>query len=167
MGGNDIRDALVAYPNGHGAILQAANISIANNILALYTAGARTFIVWRAPNVGLTPAIRRLDTISPGAAQLATGLTQAFNGGLDGVVKQLSALPGIRIVRLDAFGLLQRIVSTPDAFGLTDVTSACVTPNIPPFTCERPDEFLFWDGIHPTKAVHAIIAQEAASVLAH
>ena len=28
MGGNDIRDALVAYPTGHGAILQAANISI-------------------------------------------------------------------------------------------------------------------------------------------
>ena len=86
MGGNDIRDALVAYPTGHGAILQAANISIFNNIMRLYAAGARTFIVWRAPNVGLTPAIRRLDTISPGAAQLAKGLTQGFNAGLDGVV---------------------------------------------------------------------------------
>ena len=59
MGGNDIRDALVAYPTGHGAILQAANISIFNNIVRLYAAGARTFIVWRAPNVGLTPAIRQ------------------------------------------------------------------------------------------------------------
>jgi len=167
MGGNDIRDALVAFPNGHGAILQAANISIANNIAALYAAGARTFIVWRAPNVGLTPAIRRLEAIRPGAAQLAAGLTMAFNGGLDGVVAQLSALPGIRIVRLDAFGLLQTLVDNPDAFGLTDVTSACVTPDIPPFACERPDEFLFWDGIHPTKAVHAIIAQQAALVLAH
>jgi phospholipase/lecithinase/hemolysin len=166
MGGNDIRDALVAFPNGHGAILQAANIAIANNIAALYGAGARTFIVWRAPNVGLTPAIRGLDTISPGAAQLAAGLTQAFNAGLDGVVAQLSALPGIRIVRLDAFRLLQDLVDDPDAFGLTDVTSACVTPGIPPFTCDRPDEFLFWDGIHPSKAVHAIIAQEAASALA-
>ena len=63
LGGNDIRDALVAYPTGHGAILQAANISIFSNIMRLYAAGARTFIVWRAPNVGLTPAIRRLDTI--------------------------------------------------------------------------------------------------------
>jgi len=168
FGGNDIRDALLAYPTGHGAILQGANLSIFNNIMRLYAAGARTFIVWRAPNVGLTPAIRRLDTISPGAAQLAKGLTQGFNAGLDGVVAQLSALlPGIRIVRLDAFGLLQNIVSAPDAFGLTDVTAACVTPGIAPFTCERPDEFLFWDGIHPTKAVHAIIANEAALVLAH
>jgi phospholipase/lecithinase/hemolysin len=48
---------------------------------------------------------------------------------------------------------------------LTDVTSPCVTPNVSPFTCQEPDEFLFWDGIHPTRAVHAIIAQEAASAL--
>ena len=124
FGGNDIRDALLVYPTGHGAILQAANVSISNNIIRLYAAGARTFIVWRAPNVGLTPAIRRLDSISPGAAQLAKGLTLGFNTALDGVVAQLSMLlPGIRIVRLDAFGLLQNIVSAPDAFGLTDVTS--------------------------------------------
>jgi outer membrane lipase/esterase len=40
-----------------------------------------------------------------------------------------------------------------------------VTPNIPPFTCREANEFLFWDGIHPSKAGHAIIAQEAAEVL--
>jgi len=50
---------------------------------------------------------------------------------------------------------------------LAAATRACVTPFVPPFTCGSPDEFLFWDGIHPTKAVHGIIAQEAASVLLH
>ena len=39
-----------------------------------------------------------------------------------------------------------------------------MTPGIAPFTCQRPDEFLFWDGIHPTKAVHAIIANEAVGL---
>ena len=102
FGGPDIRDALLAYPTGHGTILQAANTSIFNNIVRLYLAGARTFIVWRAPNVGLTPAIRRLDVITPGTAQLAKDLTEGFNTGLDGVVAQLSMLlPGIRIVRLE------------------------------------------------------------------
>ena len=143
-------------------------ISIAQSITALYAAGARDFLVWRAPNVGLTPAIRRLNQISPGAMQLATGLTQAFNAGLDGVVTQLLAgLPGIRIVRLDAYRLLNDLVADPASFGLTNAVGACVTPNVPPFTCGSPDEFLFWDGIHPSRAVHAIIAQEAASVLAH
>jgi phospholipase/lecithinase/hemolysin len=165
MGGNDIRDALVAYPAGSGPILHDAIVSIVSNVGRLYAAGARNFIVWRAPNVGLTPAIHTLDHLRPGAVQLATGLTQAFNGGLDAALPQVSNLPGIRIVRLDAYRLLNDIVADPAAFGLTDVTSPCVTPDIAPFTCQTPDEFLFWDGIHPTKAVHAIIAQEAASAL--
>ena len=74
-------------------------------------------------------------------------------------------LPGITIARLDAFRLLNDIVATPAAFGLTEIASPCLTPSVPPFTCGTPDEYLFWDGIHPSSATHAIIADEAASVL--
>jgi len=168
MGGNDIRDALRASATGGnpGLVLTQANIAIAGSVQILYAAGARRFLIWRAPDVGMTPALRTLDQFSPGAAQGATALTQAFNDGLDGVVVQLSGLPGIDIVRLDAFALLHALVANPEAFGLTNVTTACITPSIAPFTCTSPDEFLFWDGIHPTKAVHAIVAQEAAAALA-
>jgi outer membrane lipase/esterase len=167
MGGNDIRDALVAYSQGANgaAILQLANIAIAQNVQRLHAAGARNFLIWRAPNVGLTPAMRTLDRLSPGTAQFATQLTMGFNAGLDQVVAQLSALPGINIARLDAFAMITELVATPSAFGLTNVTATCVTPNVAPFHCDRPDEFLFWDGIHPTAAVHAITAQRAALAL--
>jgi phospholipase/lecithinase/hemolysin len=167
MGGNDIRDALVAYRSGGaGPILEAANTAIFLAIKKLHDAGARKFLVWRAPNVGLTPAIRRLDQINPGAAFLAGALSQAFNTALDGVVAYLSGLEGISIRRLDAYGLIANIVANPAAYGLTNVTAACVTPNVAPFTCPNPDEYLFWDGIHPSKAAHAIVGQEAAAVLA-
>ena len=168
MGGSDIRDALVAYvteggPAGAAAMLQQTNISIATAIATLYGAGARQFLVWRAPNVGLTPAIRRLDSVNPGAAFLAKLLTQGFNAGLDGAVSQLSGLPGVSISRLDAEGILNALVTDETAFGLTDVTTACVAPGLAPFTCQSPDAFLYWDGIHPTKAVHSILAQETAA----
>ena len=167
MGGNDIRDALVAYGSGGaGPILEAANTAIFLAIKKLHDAGARKFLVWRAPNVGLTPAIRRLDQINPGAAFLAGALSRAFNSALDGVVAYLSGLEGISIRRLDAYGLIGKIVANPAAYGLTNVTSACVTPNVAPFTCSNPDEYLFWDGIHPSKAAHAIVAPEAAAALA-
>jgi len=81
-------------------------------------------------------------------------------------VTQLSVLPEIRIARLDAYRMLDDLVLNPAAFGLTNVPTACVTRNIPPFTCGRPDEVLFWDGTHPTKAVYAITAQEAVTALA-
>ena len=167
MGSNDIRDALVVFAGGgNGApILEEASVAIAQNVAALHAAGARHFLIWRAPNVGQAPAIRALDSYSPGAMQLATMLTQAFNGGLDSAVAQLSGLPGITIVRLDAFRLLDEVVADPAAFGLTTVTTACLTPSTPPWTCFHPDEFLFWDGVHPTAAGHAIVAQEARNVL--
>ena len=167
MGGNDIRDAFVVFAGGGngGPVLQDANLAIAGSVQALYAAGARRFLIWRAPNVGMTPALRTLDALNPGAAQFATYLTQAFNTALDGAVGQLSALPGIDIVRLDTFALMNAMATDPAAFGLTNVTTACITPGIAPFTCTNPDEFLFWDGIHPTKAVHAIVAQEAAAAL--
>jgi len=170
MGGNDIRDALVAYvsgggPAGAGAILYQANVAIATAIMTLYSAGARQFLVWRAPNVGLTPAIRGLDSVNPGAAFLAGLLTQGFNGGLDGAVEDLSTLPGVSIARLDAERILNDLVASPASFGLTNVTAACIEPGESPFTCQAPDEFLYWDGIHPSKAVHAILAQETATAL--
>jgi phospholipase/lecithinase/hemolysin len=165
MGGNDIRDAFQIYATGGNGdpILRAAIASIAANIQRLYGAGAREFLVWAAPNVALTPAIRSLG---PAAGGLATGLTQAFNGGLAQVLGQLSSgLPGISIARLDAYQILNAIVGNPAAFDLTNVTTACVTPNIAPFFCQDADAFLFWDGIHPTKAGHAILAQKTANVL--
>ena len=165
MGSNDIRDAFVVYAglgNG-GPILVAALESIAANIRRLYLAGARNFLVWAAPNVALTPAIR---TLGPNAGALATSLTQAFNGNLTGLLGQLSAgLPGISVTRLAADQLLDAIVANPTAFHLTTVTTACITPSVAPFSCHHADEFLFWDGIHPTKAGHAILAQQTSLVL--
>jgi outer membrane lipase/esterase len=169
MGSNDIRDGIVAYQTGGPAaaqaILQKAIASIANNIQVLYQAGAREFLVWLPPNLALTPALRMLDQVSPGAAQLATGLSQMFKAGLSGVLTQLSGLPSISIARLDAYKLLNDIVADPQAYGLTNARQACVMPSDEPFFCQAPDEYLFWDGIHPTRAAHTIVAQAAASVL--
>ena len=165
MGGNDIRDAFQVYAFGGdgGPILQAALGSIATNIQRLYAAGATQYLVWLPPNVGLTPAIRSLG---PAAGGLATLLTSNFDAALTQILDQLpAALPGASFARLDANQLLSAIVAQPSAFGLTTVTTACVTPNIAPFTCSHVDEFLFWDGIHPTKAGHALVAEEAARVL--
>lgn len=165
FGGNDIRDALEAGTDA-GLVLTAALTNISTNIGMLYGAGARKFLVLNAPDLALTPAILTLDKYMPGAGQFAQYLSGAYNAELESLLTAMEQLPGIEIVRVDFFQLLHEVVASPTSFGLNVVDSACVMPQTPPFTCQQPEQYLFWDGIHPTGVVHAIIAETAAAALA-
>jgi outer membrane lipase/esterase len=166
MGGNDLRDALELFAQTGNqaaafALAQLAADSVNDQIMRLYVAGARSFLVWNAPDIGRTPAINP----SPAAAFFATLLAQAFNARLEAWLAQLSGMPEIHINLFDAYAKLNTVVAQPQLFGLRNVAAACITPGTPPFACKKADEFLFWDGIHPTRAGHGILAHEAAHVV--
>ena len=163
VGGNDIRDVAVTQDP---SILFNALVAIQANIQSLWTAGARKFLVWNSPKVAVTPAIRMANALFPGTAAAVDGVTVQYNFALDGLLGGLAALPGIQIVRFDVYQNMVNVVEHGADFGLSDVTDPCITPNVAPFFCQTPDDFMFWDGIHPTKAVHAIFAHEVAKLLA-
>jgi outer membrane lipase/esterase len=165
MGGNDIRDALDEAFHGRDPtpVLEGAIAGVIGNIGRLYGAGARKFLVWRAPNVGLAPAIQ---FFGPAGVIGATNASVAFNQGLDYYLEtRLSGLPGIELIRFDASGAIGDIVANPRAYGLIDAKTACIDPRVTPYPCQRPDRYFFWDGIHPTRAGHTIIAVLVARTL--
>jgi outer membrane lipase/esterase len=168
VGGNDLRDALQAFatdPTGatSGGIVAGALASIRSNLLTLYAAGARHFLVANAPDIALAPAVR---LSGPQAQFLGNLLSTQFNGGLELTLEGLEAALGVDIVRLDVFGLLHQIVAAPASFGLTDVVDACIRLNtVVGAFCPDPGKFLFWDGIHPTAAGHHQLAVRADAVL--
>lgn len=167
IGGNDVRDALVAAALGQdpAPYIQNALASLANSIATLYAHGARRFLLLNVADLARTPAVRLLDQQVPGAAALASQLTLSFNAGLAGVVQYASGLGGTQVRVLDIYALLEEVVANPGAYGFTNTTDACVTPNVPPFKCTKPDTYVFWDGIHPTQAVHELMAQRAIAVI--
>jgi phospholipase/lecithinase/hemolysin len=169
IGGDDLRDALVALQTDPTfatsfAIIVAALTAIQDNIVALASAGAHTFLVPNAPDLAVVPEVR---LAGPDAQAAGTFLATVFNVGLEALLSGLEGPPlGLKIFRLDIFSLSEEIVATPAAFGLTDAVNPCITPltSAHPF-CSLPDQFLFWDGIHPTRAGHAIIAERALEAL--
>jgi phospholipase/lecithinase/hemolysin len=58
---------------------------------------------------------------------------------------------------IDTFGLLHN----PGAYGFTDVTDPCYVGDYYGHVtslCSNPDQYLFWDGFHPTTHGHEILA---------
>jgi len=108
-----------------------------------------------------------VQAAGPAAVGAATQLSEAFDSGLAQVLGQLQALPQIEFKTLDVFTLLHSVVSDPHAYRLKDVQDACLTFFVSvDAICERPNRYLFWDGIHPTVAGHAIV-EDAAQQLLH
>jgi phospholipase/lecithinase/hemolysin len=163
IGGNDVRDALFAGAQGQDPTpyIEKAITSIGHNLSALYLHGARRFLVMNVPDLGKTPAVRMI----PGAAQSAALLTQIFNQNLMAVLKTVSRLPGSSVKVLDVKGKLDDVVKHATDYGFSNVTDACVKSNQIPFQCKVPDQYLFWDGIHPTEAMHEIVAQQAINLI--
>ena len=171
IGGNDVRDALTAFsvdPTGasSSALLSDAVLSVSDNFNALYSAGARNFLIVNSPDISLTPAIRFLDAVNPGTGFVASLITTQYNTALNQLILQMeSLLPDVTFTEVNLQMSLNIVVANPREFRLSNVTEACISPNLPPFSCNKPNRYLFWDGIHPTKAGHRIFARFALEAL--
>jgi outer membrane lipase/esterase len=153
VGANDVRDVGAALAGGASpAIIGAQAAAYATNVGlmvdSLQAQGAQHIIVWNVPDVGKTPAL----LASPvGSAGVATAVSAAFNQSL---AARLAGEAGVSI--FDTFSYVDAMVANPAAFGLSNVSDACgALVN----TCSNSlGTSLFYDGIHPTAAGHALIA---------
>lgn len=168
IGGNDLLDAANAllHDNTGGTsrlIIYEALLAVRDNLTALSATGARHFLIVNGPDVSLTPAVSRYgDEVAAAAKFFST----QFNLGLIDVVMDISAMFPVEIKQLDVFALFNSVVAQSELYGFADVTGTCITFNVKDNAfCYQPDTYLFWDGIHPTRAGHELIASHALQVL--
>jgi outer membrane lipase/esterase len=152
IGGNDVRAAADAIAGGApaGATIAAAAAAYAtevgNIVDSLQAKGASRIVVWDAPNLGKTPAALAGGPVASG---LGTSIAQSFNAAL---TLRLSGEP-MSVTLFDIFGIFNNIAANPASFGLTNIADACGAV----LGCNA-NEYLFWDGIHPTARGQVLIA---------
>ncbi|MBD2099850.1 SGNH/GDSL hydrolase family protein [Leptolyngbya sp. FACHB-261] len=134
-----------------------ADLSLALNELT--AAGARKIIVANLPDLGKLPS-----TVNTSRSESLSSLVQAHNLGLVRTLETLRQRPGssYQVLLLDANTLFKQAVANPNQFGFSDVRYPCL---IEQAVCNHPEQFLFWDGIHPTTAAHRHLARLASTLL--
>jgi outer membrane lipase/esterase len=153
IGGNDVRDtgdAVAADPANAASIIGGAAMAYAGGVGAmvdsLQARGAVNIVVWGVPDVGRSPAALAGGPVVAGTASFIAG---SYNSALQGRLAGEAA--GVQY--FDIAGTIAGVFASPASFGFSNVTDACGAI----VGCD-PSTYLFWDGIHPTAAAHALVA---------
>lgn len=156
-GGNDARraaDVWIALGDPAPIVSGYVHDALAS-ILALESAGAHNILFWNVPDIGKTPEFLFQG---PAAAAKATGIASAMNAALAAALDALAPNLKRDLRTFDIFGFMNQVIANPSAFGLADVSSACAFSTA---CIADPSRTLFWDGLHPTTAGHALVANAA------
>jgi phospholipase/lecithinase/hemolysin len=136
----------------------------------LAAAGVRHLLVPNLPPLGSTPEYNT----NAQSRQTFNTYASNYNSGLYDVLDTLEmSYPEISLFRLDVERLVNAAIDDPASHGLVNVTDQAAqglepgrlfysSSNIVP----NPQEYLFWDNVHPTAAGHRLLADYALELVA-
>lgn len=137
---------------GPAAIVPTAVANIIGTVQELASKGARHFLVPNTPDLGRIPSFQGTALEAPFSA-----LSLQFNNALAAALSDLSQnRPDLDILDFQTDDLFSEVKADPARFGFLNVDDRCLV-NFSSAPCSNPDQYLFWDGSHPTAAGHALI----------
>lgn len=159
-GPNDFLDAFETNLENNaawGVTVTNTVLNITNAVATLYSSGAREVLVGNMPNIGQTP----------GAASYGSTLdnyidtkVQLFNSALSPAVTNLMlGHPGLRVYLMNANQEATTVYDSPATYGFTVISiGALQDTTLTNKSFNGPGaDYLFWDPIHPTTKMHAMI----------
>lgn len=133
--------------------------NLTSSIGSLAQKNAKNFLVFNLPDLGETPLAKAQN-----ATGVLNGLAQQHNKELASALDNLrTARPDLNIYSVDVNTLFKTARANPSSFGFENVVDACVDGNFLSVTnvCDNPNNFLFFDDVHPSSRAHSLIASAA------
>ncbi|CAN1731014.1 GDSL esterase/lipase At1g29670 [Linum perenne] len=145
--------------------------SLSAKIQHLHGLGARKFVLMSLNPLGCSPfvLIRNPKTGKFTCAQPLNQAAQLFNKKQKSMVDRLNQqLPDSKLVIVNAYGIISKILSNPRVAGFRDSSnSCCETITVPCIrggkACKDRKDHVFFDAHHPTEAVNVQIVNKAYS----
>ncbi|MBD2090781.1 SGNH/GDSL hydrolase family protein [Microcoleus sp. FACHB-1515] len=141
------------YLSGRSTDAAEPIANLRSAIETLIAAGARHLVVGNLPPLGQLPATRDRDS-----AGVLDRLTTSHNQQVAALVAEMEQRDGVTARLLEVNDLFERAIA--GEFDFTNVTEACLDSQRGTI-CPNPNQYLFWDGIHPTSAAHERISAAA------
>lgn len=122
----------------------------------LVRTGARYITLATSPNLARTPFAQSSDTpVSETAA-----LVERFNTRLKTAIADWqTTYKRADLLVADVFPRGEAIANNPAAYGFTNTSTAYLKDLEPVDPNANPDEYFFWDQVHPTTRAHSLYAQ--------
>jgi phospholipase/lecithinase/hemolysin len=130
--------------------------NIFQSVNSLVTAGAKNIVVFNLTDLGVLPGA----SIPGRNADELTAASKDFNSNLAKDLATIRQNPNINLTEVNVYSLVNSWRKSPEKFGFTNVTDACLQFTSPTtyITCDNPDEYLYWDNVHPSSKAHKLIA---------
>lgn len=126
--------------------------NVKGHVQQLVNAGVKNILVINLPPLGDTPRYRNTADAAVMTSRAAQFNTSVW-AGLDSIA---AASPAVTIYRGDMFGLFAQALNRPTDFGFMNVTDPALRAD--GTVAPNPDQYLFYDTIHPTRAGHTVLA---------
>ncbi|MGK7958827.1 MAG: PEP-CTERM sorting domain-containing protein [Crocosphaera sp.] len=160
----------------------AANVdtvigNIGEALNRLQGAGARKFLVTGIANYSSLPIAFSGDLNGPVYNHLnapdalsADDLTDLHNSKLKTLLTDFSAPQNVNAIYFDLDGFFSDALANAGSLGFTNTTEGCFNTDIADFNpfaslCSNPDEYIFFDRIHPTARSHELLAEGVAEAV--
>jgi len=139
----------------------------------LIQAGAKNILLLNLPDISKAP----LYTIKSGGPAIAAEVVD-LNAQLNTLASSLRAQYGssLHIQVFDTYTLFNTVLNNPGQYQVSNTTESCLNINTDSATnfltaqtprpeCTNPDNFVFWDILHPTTHTHKVLADAVNSFL--
>ncbi|MED6145592.1 hypothetical protein PIB30_026586 [Stylosanthes scabra] len=148
---------------------------MSKDIEMMHRLGAQKLVVVGVLPLGCIPLMRTLKNTNNTCDSTLNDVANSFNAKLSKKLAQLKAKLGLTTAYVDVFGMIQRAVSEPKKYGFVEATKGCCGTGLVEYgdscrglnTCSNPDQYIFWDAVHPTQKMYKIIADEAMESIAN